>query len=197
MNAVSQNVPNNLPHLQRTWERDPTAPVVQGRPRYRTCDHDFPLVHIFWHGGVWYMGDASALDVLLYAVSTSDALHPCTILPGEWCVMVTWHTEWVLLEQFHIACISPLKACSRECPADLDDVGHDVFLRIQLKHPFWYVDPCTQEVVFSGSKATPASPPGKRFCALCNKAFSSNNFVTQHMRLKHPHLRPVNLDKSS
>ena len=37
-----------------------------------------------------------------------------------------------------------------------------------------------------GGKSRDDYPPGRRYCSLCAKSFSANNFRTQHMRKLHP-----------
>jgi hypothetical protein len=110
--------------------------------------------------------------VLLAAASL--ALHPTTVCPEEWyasdgrsCPVSFRH---VRLET----------SCSR--PVDMSVLGLDFFTRMRYTPCLvWFRAP-NGEVHFSRSKG---DPPGKRYCNICDRTFSSNNFASQHMKAHH------------
>lgn len=170
---MSRGVPADLPHLGGAWRR---AAPINGRAHY-VNDSDMPA-HIVWHLGKWFIVDKDIPNVLLYAVSDSPALHPNTILPGEWEALVEWPDTWRALPDFH------LKTVKTDAPLSLDDLGRDYFVRVRGSRPVQFINPHTGEAAWSGAKP----PGGVRYCHLCDVCISSNNFVTQHLRVKHPEL---------
>ena len=114
--------------------------------------------------------------------ATTHALHPTTIHVGEW--MLLDGAEWKCADIRFTH--QPLQT-SRENPITLDELGFDYFLRHKPTKPIWFVNPITTETVHSGSKRMrDDEAPGVRYCPLCQCCISSNNFVTQHMRILHP-----------
>ena len=66
------------------------------------------------------------------------------------------------------------------------ELGLDFFLRVHLtRKVVWFRCPTANEVYHSAAKPNKGEGgsrqrPGKRFCSLCNKCFSANNFHSQH-----------------
>lgn len=116
------------------------------------------------------------------ARAATHALHPTTVHVGEW--MLYDGGEWKCTDLRFVH--RPLQT-SRENPITLDELGFDYFLRHKPTKPIWFVDPITGETVHSGSKRMRYDEaPGVRYCPLCRCCISSNNYVTQHMRILHP-----------
>lgn len=79
----------------------------------------------------------------------------------------------------------------------MDEIGRDFFMRVQLtRRVVWFECPSSGNVYHSAAK--PGGPggrskPGKRFCHICNKCFSANNFHSQHLSNLHRPGRPTDL----
>lgn len=179
----SVGAPAHLAHLNRLWVRCAEHPTLNGRSHYVSCEDDMQA-HIVWADGIWMLADGDLPYMLMYAISASPALHPNTILPGEWLAQAVWPGGWTRLDDFAVQ--ADMTLSSPERPLRLDDVGVDLFLRRALAYPVWFVDPTTGDVQCSSAKASAA--PGRRFCAICDRAYSANNFVSQHMRKVHADL---------
>ena len=78
----------------------------------------------------------------------------------------------------------------------MDELGRDFFLRAKLRSRcvVWFQCPATNQLKHSaaksnnrGSGAMPGvrSTPGERYCHLCNRCFSANNFSSQHLQNRH------------
>lgn len=67
-----------------------------------------------------------------------------------------------------------------KCQPALVAIGWDLFLRHSVRQPMWFVDPNTGHV-HSASKSTDTHPTGVRYCPACDRCFSANNFVSQHL----------------
>jgi hypothetical protein len=97
---------------------------------------------------------------------------------------------------FALACEGPNTEAK---PFLLDELGVDFFLRIQLKSRkvIWFTDPISGVVFHSAAKSTSAQggrmQPGKRYCHLCKKCISANNFHSQHLAHLHRPGRPLGL----
>merc|ERR1740117_1416151 len=83
-----------------------------------------------------------------------------------------------------------------EEPFTMDDLGRDYFLRFQSaeRRVVWFRCPATGDVNHSAAKRRSSQGrviPGKRFCFLCNKCFSANNFHSQHLVNKHRSRAPT------
>lgn len=120
-----------------------------------------------------------AADGSRVAEATTLALHPTTIVEGEWSVKRrrAWHHH-----SMHFA-HTPINT-SPTRPISLDLLGRDFFMRHRTSSLIWYIDPTSGCTVHSGSKAHEGKT-GVRFCARCNLSISANNFVHQHMRKMH------------
>mmetsp|Transcript_8056 Transcript_8056/g.25123 ORF Transcript_8056/g.25123 Transcript_8056/m.25123 type:complete len:598 (-) Transcript_8056:676-2469(-) len=88
--------------------------------------------------------------------------------------------------EFELYCDGPN---TEEEPFLLEEIGVDFFLRVQLKtrKVIWFESPAG-EVFHSAAKPGGAggrAKPGKRYCHICHKCFSANNFQTQHLANLH------------
>lgn len=119
----------------------------------------------------------------IVAEASSLGLHPATTKKGEW-RMFDLATQAMRMSPLHFKheCLDS----SPVAPLSLDDIGHDFFMRCTPRRILWYTDPRTGRVFHSGAKRVHGEAVGKRYCYECNLSFSANNFVSQHMRLKHP-----------
>lgn len=162
----STDVPDDAPHLDDTWSPDGAA---DGRPTFRSDEHGMWLRH---DHGLWCISQ----DFVPLAYAKSDAMHPNTIRPGEWCVLVSLPGGWRADPKFRVRCVLPETSEAR--PLHLDEVGVDLFVRTRPV-PLWYVDPRTGDVFHSGARRG-----GKRFCSHCNTSLSSKNF-SEHLQRAH------------
>ena len=179
----SCSVPEWAPHLEACFTR--LEADVNERPHYANGDPLLPM-HIFWVDGTWYISDPSCPNMFTYAKAESDAMHPNTIYAGEWVGMHTIPRGWVEMPDFQV-CAS--LDSSKSNPLSLDEIGVDYFTRIAYPRPLWFIDPTTGEPASSRTKAGKSGrAAGLRFCNLCNKCLSANNFVSQHLKRKHPWL---------
>jgi len=164
----STNVPVDTPHLQDTWSPDG---VHGGHPAFRSDEH-----------GMWLRYDEDRWcinqDFVPLAYAVSDAVHPTTIHPGEWCILVYLPRGWRVDPAFGFGLPTSHSSPRSDGAIDLHDVGLDIFMHGRPP-PFWYVDPGTGERQFSGTCAG-----GKRFCSSCFKSYPSKLFVT-HLRTVH------------
>ena len=147
-------VPNETPHLGGRWKKD-GARYVRGDAQ------------VVWQGTHWVVMHTDL--ELVYAVAFSDALHPNTVLPGEWVARVTLPDDWRVLTDFHFVASGNV--------FELDDLGRDYFVRVPQVQAVWYVHPHDKTLVFSGGKG------GKRYCHLCDRLLSANNFTHQHLKV--------------
>lgn len=123
------------------------------------------------------------------AIAYTTALHPTTVFFFEWLAYeCDAARRWRPLE-LTFAHVALRGATSPVHPVTLDRLGLDFFVRHRQTSVVWFVDPHTGEVQHSGAKACREHGPGKRYCSLCGRSFSANNFVTQHMRNIHPYHR--------
>lgn len=162
----SADVPPDAPHLNDTWSFDG---VEHGRPAFRSDQHGMWLRY---DGGLWCISQ----DFVPLAYAKSTALHPNTIYPGEWCVLVSLPGGWRADPRFRVSC--PPSDTSEQRPLRLDEVGVDLFVRTRPV-PLWYSDPETGKVFHSSVR-----PGGKRFCSHCKTSLSSKNFM-EHLRRAH------------
>lgn len=127
----------------------------------------------------WEIADTDGAPV---ARATTHAMHPTTVYIGEWNVQTA--EEWKCAD---LCFVHNSVDTSHDNPISLDKLGFDYFLRHKQTKPLWFIDPITGETVHSGSKRMRnVEAPGVRYCPLCRCCISSNNFVTQHMRVIHP-----------
>ena len=164
----ARDVPDDLPYLARTWHR---VEDFNDAPHYQSIDE--PRVDIFWHNG-WFIADPDVPNVLMYAASDSLALHPNTILPGEWYALTTWPSTWTHLDAFHVSVDAP-----RDAVLSMDEIGRDYFVRAPQRDPIFFRRPDTGEIAHSGTKG------GFQYCHLCDRCLSAHNFKAQHLRKKH------------
>lgn len=153
-----------------------------------------PDIAMFYTGCAWRIcrgaGVLSAGEILAEAPST--ALHPSTVGASSWRFAV--HGLMQPACEFEVISDGPN---TEQEPFQMEELGRDFFLRVQLtRKVVWFVCPATGNVYHSAAK--PGGPggrakPGKRYCHLCKKCFSANNFQSQHLANLHRPGRPSGL----
>ena len=73
-------------------------------------------------------------------------------------------------------------------PFRMSELGEDFFMNRDAHNIVWYIDPNTKKVHHSGTKERDGKA-GKRWCSICQKSVSSNNFLSQHLRTLHAHCK--------
>lgn len=102
----------------------------------------------------------------------STATHPHTVYGREWSQSDVF---------FHVS--GGLSATDPLCLES--DLGLDIFYRLcPMTRPVWYRSP-SGCVTHSGAKQI-QGVMGRRWCSVCKRGISGNNFVFQHMRKMHP-----------
>ena len=128
---------------------------------------------LFREYGVWVVVRAG----FVVAKALSSAQHPVTVHSGEWLDASdnVMHGFEFVLKNFG----------SQEHPLEFDDFGIDYFVRKQTNRVMWYVDHAGA-TVHSGAKANRCDArPGVRYCYICDRYFSGNNFRSQHIQNMH------------
>lgn len=143
-------------------------------------------LHLYYHSGVWQITSGIDGDVQMLAMCESDAAHPNTIDNGSWLLLKEpeargGQPEFVPCSTFDFTTSGPN---TPDRPFLVDEIGLDYFIREQPRTSvIWFECPRTGQVFHSGAKARGNSEkPGNRYCPLCHKCFSANNFKSQHMR---------------
>tara|TARA_B100000482_G_C12612145_1_gene299512 strand:- start:3113 stop:3667 length:555 start_codon:yes stop_codon:yes gene_type:complete len=151
-----------------------------------------PLDNILWHKSIstnddkpsFVYGDwmilykhqwCITLHNMIVAYAQSFGASPCTVFAGEWIFLNGESKKWERNDDFFFT----VNGSTRKNPYDLNDIGVDFFTRIRVNKPVWFIDPDTNCVEHSGAKAC-GDKVGKRYCWVCKKSFSGNNFVSQH-----------------
>lgn len=187
--AQLSDVPNALLHAENDPVRGPsrnvyaamcTAPGVQ-----LTMRHD---------GIAWlleFCTDEDEQPVVLAKVK-SPSLHPATVGSSMWALCIDG--EWRDAPDFEMATVGPN---TEEHPYLMEELGLDFFMRVQTtRRVVWFECPATGNVYHSAAKPGGLggrSKPGKRFCSLCSKCFSANNFQSQHLSNLHRPSQPFHL----
>ena len=195
---ISTGAPLECKQLNTTWQLVRSAPdvnlhmspqFISFHPQFSSSDGSLHLLH---SENCWKIASTSDSGTAL-AIAHSTAAHPNTIAPGEWNLPKSGG-GWVHATGFKVRAQGPN---TEEQPFDIvTELGVDFFLRgLGSREDFpgpregfpivWFVDPFTGEVLHSGAKAAGTKKPGKRYCSLCERSFSANNFVTQHLRGLH------------
>ena len=111
------------------------------------------------------------------AVAYSSGTHPATIYDNEWYDPETF-------EEKDIA-FSPVSLGTEDNPISIYDIGIDYFIRMSPRRIIWFID-VNGDLQHSGAKiAGKKRKTGRRYCHICDELLSANNFVSQHMRIKH------------
>lgn len=147
--------------LDGEWKRG--IPICE-----KPCYHNGSRL-MFFNGKYWVISISLSTYNVVLAFSYSGT-HP---LLASWKI---WNEGWNLYPKFkfRLKCIDE--------PVALEDLGDDFFMSAQLTTVVWWINPITQEVEHSGAKEKHGKM-GKRWCCICNQAFSANNFKTQHLRI--------------
>ena len=81
---------------------------------------------------------------------------------------------------------------SKEEPLTIEQLGKYYFFKKNIPIVYW-INPISGEINHSGAKVGKNNKPGKRWCPYCCKAFSANNFQSQHIRNLHTPYPPINI----
>ena len=144
-------------------------------------------LHAAEDGESWCIADSAGSTL---AVARSDAGHPNTVDPAEWRLRGGGlDAEYLRHEAFSLQTEGPNTEAE---PFLLEELGRDYFVRVQLKSRriLWFVDPGTGGTCHTAAKSTASraggrTVPGRRFCPLCSKCISANNFQSQHILQVH------------
>ena len=110
---------------------------------------------------------------VMIAYAFSFASHPLNIRTDEW-IFINFNKHdfrFRLVENTH------------KTPYEINDIGEDYFM-YNASNVIWWRDPTTNEVEHSGAKYK-RNQSGKRWCSICKRAISANNFKSQHYRKLH------------
>lgn len=193
-----------LPFLNGEWTRSSEQPYVFGKPHYLKHLHhhqrlhqpptlgaadNFNIpeaLHVYHDGQSWRI--TSVDGATLFAIAHSDAEHPNTVAQDSWRLASPESARLEPCTDFQIVTEGPN---TEHEPFLLEEIGIDFFLRVQLKSRkvIWFEDPITGSVFHSAAKSSGAAggrtQPGKRFCHVCRKCISANNFHSQHLANLH------------
>jgi hypothetical protein len=124
-----------------------------------------------------YMFWTILCDSLPVAVAYTSGTHPATIYENEWYDPESFEEKGISF--------SPISFGTEWNPISIYDIGIDYFLRVSQHRVIWFID-VNGDIQHSGAKiAGLKRKTGRRYCHICDKLVSANNFVSQHMRLKH------------
>lgn len=133
--------------------------------------------------------------IIAYSLPTFG-LHPCTIRPAEWLFV---YPSILTISNF----MFKILANTQDNPYSMSDIGIDYFTRVTPTRPIWFINPLTKNIEHSGAKEQMQyvikkkrkcynHVLGKRYCWVCEKSFSANNFKTQHIDKFHSVPRTLN-----
>jgi len=182
---IASGAPSHLDALNGQWRRSEYEPFVDELPHYVKEMDDFRQLHLFFEAGAWQIASSvGGSDVLARAASTAQ--HPNTVDKGSWSLPMTMSAHerptLVPFEAFDFWTDGPN---TPEQPFQMEELGLDYFIRPQpRKQVIWFEDPNTGQVFHSGAKkaGVHSDKPGNRYCPMCKRCFSANNFKFQHMR---------------
>lgn len=186
---VSSGAPKVLDFLNGLWRRSECD--IATMPYYCKFDEasggDQPLLHLYFAPQLpgWRIAqNVNAQQVL--AEAFCDAAHPNTITKGSWRLLLPLNPSTPPMLQscpgFDTSADGPN---TPEQPFLIEEIGRDFFTRAQpRKQVIWFECPSTGEVYHSGAKKAgqQSDKPGNRYCPICNRCFSANNFKSQHMK---------------
>mmetsp|Transcript_18728 Transcript_18728/g.52043 ORF Transcript_18728/g.52043 Transcript_18728/m.52043 type:complete len:564 (-) Transcript_18728:908-2599(-) len=195
--------PLHLAFINGDWARDLGRPHLNGRPHYIKLPNEsdrtnWPAglhgLHICYHQGLWRL--ASIDDRTVFGLAHNDAQHPNTVDRDDW-LLISASTG--RLEPHLDFSLNTEGPNTERQPFLLEELGNDFFSRVHLKSRkvVWFVDPVTGLTFHSAAKACGGeggrTVPGKRWCHICEKCISANNFQSQHLTQLHRPSRPVGL----
>ncbi|EOD18163.1 hypothetical protein EMIHUDRAFT_432303 [Emiliania huxleyi CCMP1516] len=213
---TARGAPASLDTLNGDWERCPRSPYVEERPHYvkrgaNAKGAAFEM-HLFYSHGHWYVTPSATHGGVVLCGARSDSLSPTTVDAKQW-HQPTAAGGAAPMPEFEFTCDGPnteeepflMEARHRPAPkpkttypSRLLELGRDFFLRgtkrLGARHVVWFKCPATGETYHSAAKPGGSggrAKPGKRYCHLCNKCFSANNFSHQHLANLH---RPGKID---
>ena len=185
---VSSGAPEGVVFLNGEWTRCEQQPTLSDRPHFTKPDQNGNDLHLYYSAdtGSWQIASEVGAGLVFVAAQTL-AHHPNTVPRQDWRIAKVVEDQISLVEHpdFDVATDGPNTELE---PFQLDEIGRDFFLRMQMRtrKVVWFAAP-TGEVYHSAAKPGGAgttggrAQPGKRYCHLCDKCFSANNFQTQHL----------------
>lgn len=189
---LASGAPAALDVLNGVWQRSEAAPELGDHPHYikdASRGDTACTLHLFNQFGTWQITRSDPASILagsdVLARSLSDGQHPNTVDKGSWSLLAST-SGLVPCDAFDFWTDGPN---TPEQPFLMEELGLDYFIRAQpRKQVIWFEDPSTGQVFHSGAKkaGTHSDKPGNRYCPMCERCFSANNFKSQHMR---SHLR--------
>jgi len=192
---VASGAPPALDALNGVWRRSEYAPEMGDFPHYvKEVEGGKSTLHLFkqfGESGPWQIARSDDPKCVLIrsdvlARSFSNAHHPNTVDKGSWSLLASTSAAapptLVPCDAFDFWTDGPN---TPDQPFLMEEIGLDFFIRAQpRKQVIWFEDPSTGQVFHSGAKKAGAfsDKPGNRYCPMCEKCFSANNFKSQHMR---------------
>jgi len=163
------------------------VPEVDSKPHFvkQQSDDDFGIIgilHLYYHwpSSAWQIAtQLHAPEDKVLAQSTSDADHPNTIAKSSWCLL---GPLGVLMScpDFDMTVDGPNTI---DEPFLIEELGRDFFIRQQpRKLVIWFECPRSGQVYHSGAKKAGTHKAGNRYCPMCHRCFSANNFKSQHLK---------------
>lgn len=168
-----QTLPSTHQHHQTPDQPDALSPTTLLYAK----DDGSVGIHATRHG--YEFRDARGA---VLASAASDARAPMTVGAASWRTA----DGAALGPKFSLLAQGPN---SEDAPFTVDELGDDVFVRGVHSGVIWFVCPTTGETYHSAAKpgtgVAGRTRPGKRWCHICRKCFSANNFSSQHLPNMH------------
>jgi len=170
-----------LSFLNGEWRRSSEEPEVDSKPHF-VKQHDSGMLHLYYHwpATAWQIATqlrAPANKVLAQAISDAD--HPNTIAKSSWCLLGPLDML-MSCSTFDMSVDGPNTI---DKPFLIEELGRDFFIRQQpRKLVIWFECPQSGQVYHSGAKKAGTHKAGNRYCPMCHRCFSANNFKSQHLK---------------
>jgi len=174
-----------LSFLNGEWRRSFHNPDVDSKPHFvkqHSNDDSIGMLHLYynWPASAWQIATqllAPADKVLGQAIS--DAEHPNTITKSSWFLLGPF-CLLMACPDFDLTVDGPNTI---EQPFLIEELGLDFFIRQQpRKLVIWFECPRSGKVYHSGAKKAGTHKAGNRYCPMCHRCFSANNFKSQHLK---------------
>jgi hypothetical protein len=180
-----RGAPERLAFLNGPWRRDLKEPVIGDRPHYVQPGS---VRHIFYHAGVheWHVASIQGSEeVVHFSAASPHAYHPNTVPRSAWRLVKRGDSDnsGSSVHAIEISCTGPN---TPEQPYLLEEIGIDYFLQPMRREITWF-EVAGGRVFHSGTKPLgEAAVMGKRYCPVCRKCISSQNYRSKHLSLHLP-----------
>lgn len=171
--------------LNGEWRRSPDEPEVGSKPhfvKHPSEDDPVGLLHLYYHwpATAWQIArELHAPPDKVLGQSISDADHPNTIAKSSWCLLGPLGML-ISCAAFDVTVDGPNTI---DEPFLIEELGRDFFIRQQpRKQVIWFECPRSGQVYHSGAKKAGTHKAGNRYCPMCDRCFSANNFKSQHLK---------------